>query len=314
MSKLLVVFGATGQQGGSVIDYVLNDPVLSKEYSLRAITRNASRPDAQELQSRGVEVVAADADSPETLPAALANAHTVFLVTVSIYDDQLKPREYRQAKAVADEAVAAGAKSIIFSSCVAAERLHGRPVPAFDSKADAEVYIRTLPIHSAFFAPGNFMQNFFGNQAPRLLPGEEGSEPTYAITNFLEPDTAVPLVNTVGDTGKYVGAILANPEQYNGKIFYAASGLYKYSQIAEILTRITGNKTIYNQISQEQWTSFMPEGYRESIVPMMQFIQNPGYFGPNSKESVEWTVQQARGKVTSFEEFVEKNAEALYKQ
>jgi len=29
ITKILVIFGATGQQGGSVADYVLNDPELS---------------------------------------------------------------------------------------------------------------------------------------------------------------------------------------------------------------------------------------------------------------------------------------------
>lgn len=38
MSNVLAVFGATGQQGGSVINYALNDPKLSQEYKIRAIT------------------------------------------------------------------------------------------------------------------------------------------------------------------------------------------------------------------------------------------------------------------------------------
>jgi uncharacterized protein YbjT (DUF2867 family) len=43
MSKLLTVFGATGQQGGSLIAYVLNHPTLSKLYHLRGITRDVSK-------------------------------------------------------------------------------------------------------------------------------------------------------------------------------------------------------------------------------------------------------------------------------
>ena len=42
MSKLLVVFGATGQQGVSVVNYVLKDPTLSKQFKIRAITRHVS--------------------------------------------------------------------------------------------------------------------------------------------------------------------------------------------------------------------------------------------------------------------------------
>lgn len=312
MSKLLVVFGATGQQGRSVIDFVLNDPELSKEYSLRAITRDVSRPVVMEMQSQGVEVVAGDVDDPSSLSAALANAHTVFIVTISVYDEHLKAREFRQAKAVADTAVASGAQYLIFSTCVGCERLWGRPVAAFDSKADIEAYIRTLPVESAFFAPGMFMQNFLSNQIPRPIPGQEGGETTYAISNFISPDAPIPLIETVRDSGKYVGAILANPEKYSGSLFCAATGFWSYRECAEIITRVTGKKTIYAQLPQEQWSSFLPPGYSDALTAMMRWVESPGYYGPQSKEEVEWTVQQARGKLTSFEEFVQSHANQLF--
>jgi uncharacterized protein YbjT (DUF2867 family) len=57
MSKLITVFGATGNQGGSVIKYILEDPALSTEYKIRGITRDTSKKSAQELAKRGVEVV-----------------------------------------------------------------------------------------------------------------------------------------------------------------------------------------------------------------------------------------------------------------
>ena len=57
MSKLLTVFGATGQQGGSLINYVLKNPELSKIYKLRGITRDVSKPASVALKDKGVEVV-----------------------------------------------------------------------------------------------------------------------------------------------------------------------------------------------------------------------------------------------------------------
>lgn len=57
MSKILSVFGATGNQGGSVIKAVLADPVLSEVFKIRAITRDAAKPAAQALAKQGVEVV-----------------------------------------------------------------------------------------------------------------------------------------------------------------------------------------------------------------------------------------------------------------
>lgn len=56
MSKLITVFGATGNQGGSVVKYILNDSELSKEFKIRGITRDTSKPAAQELAKQGVEL------------------------------------------------------------------------------------------------------------------------------------------------------------------------------------------------------------------------------------------------------------------
>ena len=53
--KLLVVFGATGKQGGSVINSILEDPKTAADFSIRGITRDPSKPSAQALTKRGVE-------------------------------------------------------------------------------------------------------------------------------------------------------------------------------------------------------------------------------------------------------------------
>ena len=57
MSKLLTVFGATGLQGGSVVNYVLQNSELSKIYRLRGITRDVTKPAAVALKEKGVEIV-----------------------------------------------------------------------------------------------------------------------------------------------------------------------------------------------------------------------------------------------------------------
>jgi hypothetical protein len=55
--KILVVFGATGNQGGSVIKTILNDPVAAARFDIRAITRDPLKFSAVALVERGVAVV-----------------------------------------------------------------------------------------------------------------------------------------------------------------------------------------------------------------------------------------------------------------
>lgn len=59
--KVLTVFGATGTQGGSVVKSILGDPKTAAEYTIRAVTRDASKPAAQKLAESGAEVVTVSA-------------------------------------------------------------------------------------------------------------------------------------------------------------------------------------------------------------------------------------------------------------
>lgn len=302
MTKLLIIFGATGQQGGSVVDYVINDPELSKEYKVRAITRDITKPAAHALQQKGVEVVKADADDKESLKQAMRGAHTVFGITATVYDEKLKEREFAQGKAMTDAAVAAGVQYFIFSTLSNAGKMCGgklQHLAHFDVKAEIEDYIRAQPMKSAFFAPGSFMQNFGHSMGPR--PAGDG---TYAIANFVKPETLLPLIDTTEDSGKYVGAILAEPEKYEGKIFSASTRLYSYSEIAETMSKASGKTVAYKQLPLSVWSSFLPAGPKDYLVDMFLWIQDYGYYGPQTEMLVDWTAKQACGKLTTLEEYL----------
>ncbi len=55
--KLLVIFGATGSQGGSVVKSILGDPKTAAQFAVRAVTRDPSKPRAQDLAAKGAEIV-----------------------------------------------------------------------------------------------------------------------------------------------------------------------------------------------------------------------------------------------------------------
>lgn len=307
MSKnLLVVFGATGNQGGSVANFVLNDPELSKQYSVRAITRSASNPKAQELKSKGAEVVEADLDKPDSLPNALKGAHTIFALTNTQYGGNTREVETRQAKALCDEALKQGAAYLIWSSMSHPKKISNgklQHVAHFDVKAEIEEYIRTLPIKSSFFAPGSFMQNFLTpNMAPRPSPANDG---TYVLANICKPDTLMPWID-ITDTGKWVGAILAEPDKYEGKFFAASSEFSSYKDAAEIMSKLTGKTVTFKSLPDEVFKSFLPDVFKDAGLEMYQLFRDYGYYGANMKEDVAWAQKQARGKLTGLEEFLKR--------
>ena len=112
-------------------------------------------------------------------------------------------------------------------------------VEHFDTKAEIEEYIRGLPVKSAFFAPGNFMQNFQTDMMmPRPSPAKGG---TFVLADVYRDNTVIPLVD-ITDTGKFIGAILGNPEKYEGKFFAGVGELLPVADACAIVGRFRARR------------------------------------------------------------------------
>ena len=55
--KVLVVFGATGAQGGSVVRSILSDPRTEASWTVRGVTRDRSKVSAKAIEAFGAETV-----------------------------------------------------------------------------------------------------------------------------------------------------------------------------------------------------------------------------------------------------------------
>ncbi|KAL8725035.1 MAG: hypothetical protein Q9166_007610 [cf. Caloplaca sp. 2 TL-2023] len=305
MSKLLVIFGATGQQGGSIIESVLRDAQLSKEYSIRGTTRDPSKPNAQELVKKGVEIVKADVEDAASLKKAFEGAHIIFANTVTIYDGHTYEHEVNHGRALADAAVAVGVPFYIYSTLPNAGKISGgklKNMGHFDGKEEVEQYIRTLPLRSAFIAPGSFMSNFHASMAPH--PAGDG---TYAFASFVRPDAQMPLIDTEGDIGKWVAAILADFPKYEGKVLCCSTALYTFQEIADAMSKASHKTVVYKQLPEEMWRQFLPPLMRDHIAEMLQYFQEYGYFGEDTDGKVRWAAEQARGKLTTLDEYFKAN-------
>ncbi|KAF2027749.1 NAD(P)-binding protein [Setomelanomma holmii] len=301
--SLLAVFGATGNQGNSTANSVLDDPELSKRYAVRAVSRDVNNPKMQHLKSKGAELAQADLDDPSSLPAALKGVEYLFFITTTQYQGNSREVETRQAEAICEAAVKEGVKYIIFSSMSHPYKISNgklKNVEHFDDKAEIEEYIRSLPVKSAFFAPGSFMQNFTSHLKPRPSPANDG---TYVMASIIKPDTKLPLTD-ITDTGKWTGAILAEPEKYEGKFFAAAEGLYTLSEACEIMSKVLGKTIKYQQLPDEVFKGFLPPGLKEQLYEMWVLSRDYGYYGPDMKELVGWAKEQAKGHLTTLEEWL----------
>ncbi|GJC80813.1 nmrA-like family domain-containing protein 1 [Colletotrichum liriopes] len=287
MSKLITVFGATGNQGGSVIDCILADVTLSKEFKIRGITRNISKLAAQELVKKGVEVVVADMMSKQSLQKALQNSHTVFLVT-NYWETHGTTDEVTQGKNVADVSKDLGVQHLIFSSSLNVTKTSKgclTHLPHFDGKADIEEYIRDSGIPATFFLAGYFMSNL----ETFLQKAEDGSL-TWALPTGK--DAKFPLIAINEDTGARI---------------LGAEGYYTAGQILDIISEEGGKKTQLIQLDEETYKSFIPPNTAQEILETHLLNEKPGYY---NGEGLEKSHRILEDKLVDFKEFV-RNSKVL---
>ena len=209
MSKLITIFGATGNQGGSVLSQLLASPELSKEYKIRAVTRDTSKPKAKELASKGCEVVKADLSDTASLSAAVEGAYAVYAVT-NYWELMDKAKELAQGKAITDASISAGVKHLIWSSLPHTTKLTNGKLSQIDhfvAKAEVEEYIESKKgsMIATYYMPALFMTNFKG--MGMINKGPDGTPTVYQP---YAKDAKYPLVDIAKDTGKYIcGALVS---------------------------------------------------------------------------------------------------------
>jgi len=123
-----------------------------------------------------------------------------------------------------------------------------------------------------------------------MVPHPNSAGPgTYVIARHVSPQSKLPLIDTVGDAGKFVGAILADPDKYEGKTFCAATKLYTLQDMARIISEKSGKTVTYQQISEDDFRGAFPPqlaGRADQLLQMMSYQQEFGYYGPDTEELV----------------------------
>ncbi|KAI9820416.1 MAG: hypothetical protein M1832_003749 [Thelocarpon impressellum] len=305
--KVVVVFGATGQQGGSVVKSILADPVASQQFKIRGITRDPSKPNAQALAAKGVECVTGDLNSKESLKEALKGAFAVFAVT-NYWEKMSKDVEEEQGRNVADVSKELGIQHLIWSSLLNISDLtNGKfsGVYHFDSKANVEEYIRSIGVPATFFMPGFYMSNI------SLRPNPESEAHEYIFAMPFAPDTPIPLFDPGEDTGKFVKAILLNREGLLGKRVYATTAYYTPEEIVEDFKKlkpVSGKGAHFVELSPEKFTGALakaglPEKAQVELLENMQFLHDFGYYGKAGLEESHAILSE---KPTTLREFLAK--------
>ena len=271
--KIIAVIGATGAQGGGLVRAILADKGGS--FSVRAITRNPNSEKAQALRAAGAEVVAADADKPETLGKAFAGAHGAFLVT-NFWEHFSPERELTQARNMAQAAKAANVQHVVWSTLEDTRKwvpleddrmptLMGKyKVPHFDAKGEADQIFRDLGIPTTILLTSFYWDNliYFGAGPQR------GPDGTLAIT-FPMGDKKLPGI-AAEDIGKAAYGIFKRGREFINKTVAIAGEHLTGAEMARALTRALGQEVRYNDVPPEVYRSLGFPG-ADDLGNMFQF-------------------------------------------
>lgn len=271
----IVIFGATGRQGGSVAK-----ALMKAHWPVRAIVQDPDQAAAVTLRDAGADLVRASFDETDIIRSIMQDAYGVFSVLPA---NLTAEDEIRHGMSIADMAAASGIGHFIYSSGAS---VGDKPtgVPRFDAKPRIEAHIRTLPLTATIVRPMIFMDMMvragFGLEDGRLV-------------SLIRPDQKMQLT-AVEDIGKFVAAILADRTGFAGRTLKIASDTVTGTEMAAILTQATGRPFTYSRFPEDIFTA------NGDLAQMAESLEN----GPLSRHADLDELRKLNTEMLSFREWL----------
>jgi uncharacterized protein YbjT (DUF2867 family) len=271
-NRTVVVFGATGAQGGGLARAILAHP--DSGFTVRAVTRKPDSAAARALSAAGAEVVAADLDDADSVRRAMRGAHGAYCVT-NFWEHLSPEKELAQAATMADAAAQAGIAHLIWSTLEDTRAFlppgSGRMpvlmgkynVPHFDAKGEANrLFTEKMPttlLNTSFYWDNLI---YFG------MGPKKGPDGVLALTLPMG-DKKLPGI-AAEDIGKCAFGIFKEGQAAIGRTYGVAGEHLTGAQMAAELTKALGQSVRYNAVTPEQFRGFGFPG-AEDLGNMFQF-------------------------------------------
>jgi uncharacterized protein YbjT (DUF2867 family) len=253
---LILVTGATGQQGGAVAR-----ELLAAGHRVRAMTRKPDGEAARTVAALGAEVVQGDFDDPASLEAPLSDAWGIFAMQ-NTWEAGVGQEEV-QGKRLAEVAKKAGVQHFVYTSVGSAHRQTG--IPHFDNKWRIEETVRGLgfPSH-VVIRPVFFMENLL---SPWFKPGiDEGT-----LAMGIKPETPLQMI-AVADIGKYGHLAFERHADLDGRAIDIAGDELPMPDAATIIGQAAGREIVHYQVPIEEVRKFS-----DDYAIMLEWFDRVGY-------------------------------------
>jgi uncharacterized protein YbjT (DUF2867 family) len=262
---VILVTGATGQQGGAVAR-----ELLAGGYRVRAMTRKPESEKARALAALGATVVRGDLDDAGSLKRAIQGAWGAFAVQNTWEAGAAKEEE--QGKRFAEVARKSDVQQFVYSSVGSADRRTG--IPHFDNKYRVEETVRGLGFPSyAILRPAFFMDNFL---SPWFKPGIDQGK----LAVGMKSETVLQMI-AVTDIGKYGRWVFENWQTLNGRALDIAGDARTMPEAAQTIGKVAGKPVEFAPVPIAEVRKFS-----EDYATMLEWFDRVGY-NANIKEREE---------------------------
>lgn len=234
--RKLVVCGATGTQGGNVIEAMRDQD----EWELHAFSRDPNSAKVKKLQNDGVKVSQADLLDLDSLIKIFDSTDCVFGVTQpwnKAYTKCDTQAEMEQGQNIVLACKETGIKHLVLST--AAHLTDDKMgLPHVDIKIDIEEYAKKSGIPLTILKPAQFMDNI----GMKFLPVKKGK-----IRGFIDGNAKVPYVAT-RDIGVFAKIALKNPDDYIGEDIKLIGDFFSGYELADTMGQIREERFKYTAV------------------------------------------------------------------
>lgn len=250
----MVVCGATGQQGGAVVECLLR----GARHRVVGFSRDPSGAAAAKLKDRGVAVERADLADRASLQRVFEGAAAVFGVTQPWSQGYKKvdaPGEIAQGQNIVEACLAAKVPHLVLTTAL---QLEDKPtgLPHLDSKREIERVLRASAQPFTLLRPGTFMENI----GLPFFPVKRGK-----LRGFVDGDAKLPFMSA-RDVGEAAAVALSAREQWLGKIVDLVSDYVSGDDICRSLEKAhPGQKYKHTCPPRLLMRLFAPEFYKMRV-------------------------------------------------
>jgi uncharacterized protein YbjT (DUF2867 family) len=238
--RKIIVCGATGSQGGAVLD-ALNS---SGQWQPIAITRNPDSPAAQAIKKKNIPVIKADLNDKAALVEAFRSAYGVFGVT-----NPIKPNgkvvvedDWIQGQNIVHACIQNDIKHLVLSTVVHIDSAQRATLIETKRKYDLEDLVEESQTPFTILMPASFMDNL----GKTFMPVKKNT-----ITGLAKNEAKVAWISC-RDIGLFAKMAFNQPEKFVGKKLNLIGDFISGNEIALLASQQSRTKT-YQYKTNPEW-------------------------------------------------------------